>query len=86
MQGHRSPVIKLESTTLAGMKSAIPRNRATEPATGIMEDVLGGVNLLQPACVHHGNPVAYEEGLFLVVGDVHCRDFAGAEDVPDLGA
>ena len=58
----------------ASIRLETPRKSATKVVVGCLVDLLRRADLLDPAVVHHGDPVAHGERLLLVVGDVHERD------------
>ena len=55
-----------------------------ERVGGSLVDVLGGVELLHPAAVEHGDPVGHRERLVLVVRDVDHRHAEPAMQAPYL--
>ena len=59
-------------------------NPATNTDRGLVVDLLGRADLLDPALVHHRDPVAHRERLFLVVGHEDERDADLALDALQL--
>ena len=51
-------------------KVVLADEAGSEPAPGILVDLLRRIVLLDAAAVHNDDPVAHGEGLFLVVGDI----------------
>jgi hypothetical protein len=61
-------------------------NAATNTLSGLVVEVLRGVDLLQVAVLEHGDPVAHRHRFDLVVGDVHGGDGELTLQRGDLGA
>ena len=64
---------------------AMPMNAATYSVAGLLEDVLGGVVLLDASVAHDGQPVTEGERLGLVVGDEHGGEPEPTVELVDLG-
>ena len=62
----------------------MPMKPATNTVAGLVVDLLGRADLLDPALVHDRDPVAHRERLFLVVGHVDERDADLALDALEL--
>ena len=57
-------------TTVAGIRLETPMKPATKVVVRPLVDLDGRADLLDPAVVHHRDPVAHRQRLLLVVGDV----------------